>query len=155
MIHKKHLAQCWYLSINISYCYSLKSPGCRWWHRLSSGNMVPCKWLKESSKSPKWLHLRSFSLCDLIDGPEGWTSSFLGNMSTAVAPSKLNKTESVFRLKKKLAESRLCNQDPEGEEWKEHKAVTQGNRSRIQRREPDVSRRPISKKEKGRPHYLI
>lgn len=79
-------------------------------------------------------------------------------MSTAVAPGKLNKTESVFRFKKKkLAESRLCNQDPKVRSEK-NKPVTQGNISRAQSRGPDVSRRLISIKREGgtmEPHYLI
>lgn len=78
-------------------------------------------------------------------------------MSTAVAPGKLNKTESVLRLKKTLAESRLCNQDPKARSEK-NKPVTQGNISRAQSRGPDVSRRLILIKREGgtmEPHYLI
>lgn len=75
-------------------------------------------------------------------------------MSTAVAPGKLNKTESVFRFKKKkkkkLAESRLCNQVPKARSEK-NKPVTQGNINRAQIRGPDGSRRLISKKGREEP----
>lgn len=151
MIHKKHLVRCWPPSINIiciyvhnSCCYSFKKKkknhDCRWQQCLSSNSMVPCKWLR-SHQNPLNGYTWSFSLCDLIESPQALKVEFLPFLEMcpqpSFAPSKLNKTESVFR---KNWQSVSCVIKTQKARSEKNKPVTQGKMTKIWSREPDVSR---------------